>query len=310
MRPDGSQGAIRHRTVRRCARPCRSNWAIATLVASFDGKEKGWKGKTDMHPVKATNKLLSAVRLLYAMNTVLSHFGVRLSKGRTSPLSKDFIVSYSRNLAEAKKNKLGFRVFKVMVDESGSHPGNHVDYECAFASHHIARITPQKILDVGSYRLWIIGLLANYSVVTVDARERKTYLTNEQAITCDAKDIKYPSNSFDVVTSLCAIEHFGLGRYGDEFDLSADKTAFEEMVRVLRPQGHLIYTTTITRADPSLAFNAARTYGYEMLTRLSADLVCVEEKFYSRRIGGFCSRGELTDDPYDWDVYCGCWKKK
>lgn len=263
-----------------------------------------------MHPVEPTSKMLSPVRLLYAVNNVLSYFGLRLSRARTSPFSRHFLTTYSRNLAEAKKNELGFRVFRAMVDETGSHPADYVDSQCAFASQHIAATRPEKILDIGSYRLWIIGLLAHHTVVTVDVRERKTYLTNEHVIACDAKKIDYPSDSFDVVTSLCAIEHFGLGRYGDEFDLGADQTAFKEMIRVLKPQGHLIFSTAITRAGPSIAFNAARTYNYEMIRRLCAGLTCVEDRFYSRRIGEFCSRGELTDDPYDWDVYCGCWKKK
>ena len=124
-----------------------------------------------------------------------------------------------------------------------------------------------------------------------------------------SENLNLPDNSFDVVVSLCALEHFGLGRYGDEFDLDADKKAFSEMIRVLKPNGRLIFTTPISRSQPSIAFNAHRIYNYEMLRTLCANLICEEEKVYSNRLGGSCSLEEVTTEPKQWDVYCGCWKK-
>jgi ubiquinone/menaquinone biosynthesis C-methylase UbiE len=109
--------------------------------------------------------------------------------------------------------------------------------------------------------------------------------------------------------SLSSIEHFGLGRYGDSYDLDADKKAFSEMRRVLKPGGILVFTTTITRARPSICFNAHRIYSYGMIKEFCAGMVCVEEKNYSKRLSRFCSLDEVTNSPKEWDVYCGCWKK-
>jgi ubiquinone/menaquinone biosynthesis C-methylase UbiE len=81
------------------------------------------------------------------------------------------------------------------------------------------------------------------------------------------------------------------------------------MVRVLRPGGSLIFTTTLTRAAPSIAFNAHRIYSHRLLQSFCTGLTCEEERFYSHEKKGFCSFKEVTDKPRWWDVYCGCWKK-
>jgi SAM-dependent methyltransferase len=224
-------------------------------------------------------------------------------------IPREFRGEYSRDLAKVKKNPGRFRIFREPAYERGPHAKNFVDYECAFAASHIRQANPGNVLDVGSYRHFILGLLANFSITTIDVRNRTPISPSEVVITCDAKKLNLPDHSFDLVLSLCALEHFGLGRYGDEFDLRADEKALGEMIRVLKPGGRLIFTTTITRALPSIAFNAHRIYNLEMLRSFCAGLICVEEKFYSHKMKGFCSLEEVTTDLKWWDVYLGCWEK-
>lgn len=246
---------------------------------------------------------------MHPINEVLSWFGLQLSRTRETP-PKEFMANYSQNLKELRENPKGFKIFRELYYDAGVHPANHVDYECGFAAYHISRLNPKNILDIGSYRHFILGMLSHFQVTTIDVRDRIPISNNEVVVTCDAKNLNLRDNEFDVVISLCALEHFGLGRYGDEFNFDADKEAFKEMIRVVKPDGRLIFTTTITRAPPSIAFNAHRIYSYEMITTFCANLICEDEKFYSRRSGDFCSLEEVTIQPNVWDVYCGCWKKK
>jgi Methyltransferase domain len=217
--------------------------------------------------------------------------------------------SYTFQWEALNRNSGRFEVFQEPVHEPGAHPENFIDHECAFAARHIHRARPEAILDIGSYRHFILGLLAHYPVATVDVRRRKAAGENESLVTCDAKKLELPDGSFDLVLSLCTLEHLGLGRYGDEFDLEADGKAFAEMIRVLKPGGILVFTTTITRAAPSVAFNAHRIYDQRMLRNFCAGLSCEEEKYYSHEKKDFCAFQEVTDKPKAWDVYCGCWKK-
>jgi SAM-dependent methyltransferase len=245
---------------------------------------------------------------MHPINRLLNNFGLQLAVVRRMP--RAFKKEYRRRYAEVKRNNKGFGVFQEIYYEVGAHPMQHSDFELAFASRLIAKYRPESILDIGSWRYWIIGLLAHYNVTTIDVRDRTSLLSNETIVTSDAKQLRLPDDTFDAVTSICALEHFGLGRYGDDFDLDADRKAMTEMARVLKPGGHLIFTTQITRSRPSIGFNGARIYSYEMIRELCAGLTCVEEKFFNKDLEGFCSLEEVRAKPKHWDVYCGCWTKR
>jgi SAM-dependent methyltransferase len=247
---------------------------------------------------------------MHPVNEFLFYFGVRLSRmqGLIRPPS-DFMAAYRRDWAVLNQNPRKFHVFKELQYDVGVHPESYIDYECTFAARQIAVLNPQSILDIGSYRHFVLGLLSHFAVTTIDVRGRRPISDKETVITCDAKKILLPNESYDVVLSLCTLEHFGLGRYGDEFDLDADKKAFREMVRVLKPGGHVIFTTNITRTRPSIAFNAHRIYTHEMIRERCGGLVSVEEVFYSMASQTPCLFEQITNKLEAWDIYCGCWRK-
>jgi len=254
-------------------------------------------------------KVANLVRNMHA--TICTKTGIMVTKPtvRILRLPHHFRLEYENLLKELRANPRRFKVFKALYFEVGDHPSGMIDFECSFAAHHISRLHPETILDIGSYRHFILGLLAHYSVTSIDVRSRRPMCSNETVITCDAKKILLPGNSFDVATSLCSIEHFGLGRYGDEFDPDADKKAFSEMIRVLKSNGRMIFSTSITRGQPYIAFNMHRVYSHEMLRALCANLECEDERFYSHEKRSFCKPEEVTNKPDQWDVYCGCWRK-
>jgi SAM-dependent methyltransferase len=245
---------------------------------------------------------------MHPVNELLSLVGLRLA--RASYVPKEFRTRYKRQWNELQKSQRAFRLFKEFYCDMGNHPRNYMDAECEFTSGHLRAAKPGSVLDIGSYRLYVLGMLANYNVTTLDIRERKGVLENETVLTSDAKKLEMPSDTFDAVVSLCALEHLGLGRYGDEFDADSDKKAFAEMVRVLKPGGVLIFSTAISRATPSIAFNAHRIYSLEMIHEFCSGLDAVEEKFYSQAKDVFCLHEEISDLHAVWDIYCGCWRKR
>jgi SAM-dependent methyltransferase len=248
---------------------------------------------------------------MHSVNALLSLFGLRISRvADFTKTPKEFERQYKKQLEELQKDGGRFRVFKEFCYDAGSHPACYMDYECEFAARHLVKNAPRTVLDIGSYRLFVIGVLAGFKVTTLDIRPRVSSLANETIVTSDAKKLAIPTDSIDMVISLCTIEHFGLGRYGDEFDLNADRKAFDEMIRVLKPGGMLMFSTTITRGAPSIAFNAHRIYDYAMIREFCTRLVCVEEGFFSNKLEGACSFEQVVDGPGAWDVYCGCWGKK
>ena len=241
-------------------------------------------------------------------NFLNDYFGFHLVKKR--PIPKGFKEKYHKNLAKVLKNSTPFTyVEKAFRWDSGHHKEYYVDFECSFAADCITNINPGSILDIGSYRHFLIGLLAHYKVTTIDIRERSTDLKNETIITCDAKNIPLQDNSFDMVLTLCSIEHFGLGRYGDEFDLDGDIKAILEFMRVLKSNGHFVFSIPITKGQSFIAFNAHRVYSYEMIRSFCKDLELVNEEFFSFDFNNFCSLDQVTCAKNKFDIYLGCFKK-
>jgi len=251
---------------------------------------------------------------MHPVNKTLALIGLQLSKVTKANVPRDkqeeeFRKKYDLDFEQIKNNQRGFAVHKAYRYQVGEHPKTVSEVEFEFVASHLYKEKPFNILDIGSYRDFILGLLAHYDVTTVDIRNRKPILDNETVVNCDAKVLNFPDNAFDAVTTIEALPHIGLGRYGDELDLDADIKAFREMVRVLKHGGVLLFTTAITGAKKSIAWNARRNYSYDMIKEFCNGLDLVEEKFLDRESIRLIAREELTTDPIRFNYYLGCWRK-
>jgi SAM-dependent methyltransferase len=244
---------------------------------------------------------------MHPVNALLAAFGLRLSS--RPRFSARFRTRYAAQLAQVRSAGTGFAVIEEPLDEAGDHPLRYYDAECAFAAQHLAEHAPRTILDVGSYRMFVSGLVAHMDVTTLDVRDRPPATPREHVITGDAKALDIADGAFDAVTTLGSVEHFGLGRYGDDLDLDGDRKAVREMTRVLRPGGFLILTTTITNGEPVLAFNSHRIYTRERLHALLDGLQTHEEAVYNHATARVGPLDSATSIRGIWDVYMSCWQK-
>ena len=80
------------------------------------------------------------------------------------------------------------------------------------------------------------------------------------------------------------IEHIGLGRYGDPFDVRGSEKAAAELLRVLARGGNL-YVTMPMDAACRIYFNAHRAFTRDYLLSLFPGLVLLEERYiYGRAL--------------------------
>lgn len=73
----------------------------------------------------------------------------------------------------------------------------------------------------------------------------------------------------DSISSLHAIEHFGLGRYGDPINYWGHVDALENIYKILKKGGKFYFATPIGRQR--IEFNAHRVFSVEYLWNLFRD---------------------------------------
>lgn len=150
----------------------------------------------------------------------------------------------------------------------------HYTYHPAWAARKLAEIKPAKHVDIGSILEFATIVSAFVPIDFYDYRPSKIKLTNYSAGHANLLDLHFPDNSIESLSCLHTIEHIGLGRYGDPIDYDGDIKAINELIRVLKPGGTLLFVTPVGK--PRIQFNAHRIYSYEQIMEYFKNLDLVE----------------------------------
>lgn len=150
---------------------------------------------------------------------------------------------------------------------SGSLP-KHYFYQDLWAARKVYYFQTDNHFDIGS-RLdgFISHCLVFTKVTMLDIRPLKYDIENLNFIQANAMDMKnIESNSISSLSTLHAVEHFGLGRYGDPIDDKGYLKAINELKRVLAYGGNLLFSVPIGRQR--LMFNAHRVFNPMYISEL------------------------------------------
>jgi SAM-dependent methyltransferase len=138
--------------------------------------------------------------------------------------------------------------------------GGHYFHQDLWAARKIHARRPARHVDVGS-RIdgFVAHLLVFMPVEVVDIRPLSSSIPNLTFVQEDATTLaRFPDNSLDSLSTLHAVEHFGLGRYGDPIDPDGWRRAVAALARVLAPGGRLYFSVPIGRER--VVFNAHRVF--------------------------------------------------
>ena len=135
-----------------------------------------------------------------------------------------------------------------------------------WAAKKIFQAWPSEHYDIGSRVDGFIAHVWSFMPVTmIDIRPLPYKVEGLKFIQADATNLDgIPDDSLEFLSSLCAPEHFGLGRYGDPVDPEACFTALKSMQRVLAHGGHL-YIAVPVGDNSGVAFNAHRIFQPELV---------------------------------------------
>lgn len=146
-------------------------------------------------------------------------------------------------------------------DEGAGSVDTHYFHQDLWIARHIHDAAPVDHVDIGS-RLdgFLAHLLTFRRVTMIDVRPLPYAIDGLDFVEGNATDLSaIPDNSVVSLSCLHALEHFGLGRYGDPVDPSAHRKAAAEFARVLAPGGTL-YVSVPCGATNQLQFDAHRIF--------------------------------------------------
>ncbi len=153
-----------------------------------------------------------------------------------------------------------------------------------WAANKIFQLKPKHHYDIGSSVI-TMGILSQFVPVTmIDIRPIDIELENLFFQKGSILDLPFADNSIESLSSLCVIEHIGLGRYGDSLDAWGSEKAIQEIKRVVCPQGIVLFSVPIDQEN-QVIFNAHRTFTRNYILELFAGFELLEEKYqYGQKI--------------------------
>ena len=144
-----------------------------------------------------------------------------------------------------------------------------------WAARVIAKTRPAEHVDIGglTYFAGIASAIVPFKYY--DFNPIKIPLPGIVTGQVNLTRLPFGSGEIQSLSCLHVIEHIGLGRYGDDLNVTGDIKACEELSRVVAPNGQLLIVVPIM-GKPRLHFNAHRIYTYDMVMKMFAGLTLKE----------------------------------
>lgn len=153
-----------------------------------------------------------------------------------------------------------------------------------WCARKLAERMPAEHVDVASSAR-SMGVISQFVPVTfVDIRPIEIELPRFTFMPGSVLALPFGDRSVSSLSSLCVIEHIGLGRYGDPLDPLGSEKAAAELCRVLSREGNL-YVSVPVDSECRIYFNAHRAFTREYVLSLFLGLELVEERYiYGREM--------------------------
>lgn len=173
-------------------------------------------------------------------------------------------VEYVRQRGNSEKFPLIEEEQWIFLRDCIDNAGSVHDYffQDMWAAREIYRSNVKHVFDIGSRMDGYIAHLLSMEVhvTLLDIRPLPYKVEGVDFIQTNAMDMSnIPDESIETLSSLCALEHFGLGRYGDPIDYNGWKKALHAIKRKLKVGGTFYLSVPVGNKD-RLQFNAHRIF--------------------------------------------------
>ncbi len=185
--------------------------------------------------------------------------------------------SLLRNYREIRKQAkqygmvFPFGKFYPCIEEkyqkSGTASG-HYFHQDLLVANKIYINKPVKHVDIGSRIDGFVAHVASFRDIEVfDIRDMAEQIRNIHFKRLDIMDGNAVSHDYcDSISCLHALEHFGLGRYGDRVDYNGHLLGWENIYKMLKKGGKCYFSVPIGKQR--IEFNAHRVFSVEYLVNV------------------------------------------
>ena len=188
------------------------------------------------------------------------------------------------------------RIYPIISDrfETGGIAKGHYFHQDLYVARMVYESQAKKHVDVGSRVDGFVAHVAVFREIEVlDIRPLESKVQNIKFKQMDCMDL--PDNMHDYcdsISSLHAIEHFGLGRYGDPIDYYGHLKAIRNITSMLKPKGIFYFSVPI--GPQRIEFNAHRVFSISNLIEILSDNFQIESFSYVDDVGDLYKNVELS----------------
>lgn len=191
--------------------------------------------------------------------------------------------------------------------ESGTTTGHYFHQDLLVAGK-IFKNNPDKHIDIGSRIDGFVAHVASFREIEVfDIRKLSYQIDNIIFKQVDMMDLRLGLSDYcDSISCLHALEHFGLGRYGDPIDSQGHRRGWQNIYQVLKKNGKLYFSVPIGRQR--IEFNAHRVFSLDYLIRMMNGLYQIDSFDYVNDAGNLIKNAALSEETIKNNFSChyGC----
>jgi SAM-dependent methyltransferase len=192
--------------------------------------------------------------------------------------------------------------------EQGGVASGHYFHQDLFVAQQICKHSPVRHIDIGSLVDGFVAHVAAFREIEVwDIRAIDSKVQNIKFYQADLMQLPEALiASTDSVSSLHAIEHFGLGRYGDPIDYFGYKKAIENIHAILKEKGRFYFSVPI--GPQRIEYNAHRVFSLKYLFDYLATYFEIETLSIVDDNGNFHKHVQISDAIIENNYGChyGC----
>jgi hypothetical protein len=137
----------------------------------------------------------------------------------------------------------------------------------------------------------------------MDVRDLHIAMPSIRFVRADLSAKDFPLTDYcDSLSCLHALEHFGLGRYGDPIDYEGHLIGWKNMSRMVKQGGKFYFSAPI--GEQRIEFNAHRVFSLQYLLKLIEPSYAIDSFAYINDQGEFFADARLDGNTIGNN--CGC----